>query len=57
MTRDVGISVSARHLDVTALSADFPQNTVLALMGSLQHLDGERLRIQLQKLPVKKLGN
>ena len=55
MTRDVGTSVSARHPDVTALFAEFPTNTVTALTGSLQNLDGERLRIQLRKLPVSKL--
>ena len=54
MTGDVGTSVSDRHPDVTALST-LPQNTVPALTGGLQHLDGERLRIQLRKLPVNKL--
>ena len=43
MTRDVGTSVTARHPDTAALT------------GRLQRLDGERLHVQMQKLPLNKL--
>ena len=55
MTRGVG-TVSARHPDVTALPADYrPTKHSAALTSSLQHLDGERLPIQLRKLPGNEL--
>ena len=54
------IIVNARHPDHLDQMRPlflpiFPSNTGPALTGSLQHLDGERLRIQLRKLPVNKL--
>ena len=48
VTGDDGTSVSARHPDVTNLFANFPTRHSAALTGSLQHVDGERLRIQLR---------
>ena len=44
MTRDVGISVSGRHPDVTALFAAFPTEYSASQTSRLQHLDGERSR-------------
>ena len=53
--KDVGMFASARHPDVTALSADFSRKHNATLTCILQHMDGERLRIPLRKLPVNTL--
>ena len=44
------MSVNTRHADVTALVVDVPTKCNAALPTSLQHFDGERLRIHLRKL-------